>query len=87
MEGLRVASEGLLRGNVLEEHQDPLHAAGGHVEVDIPEGVALVSAYFSVPQNPVIEDREAAVVLIGDHASQLGQSDDVILQTDVVNVV
>ena len=65
--------------NVLKEHQDPLHAAGGHVEVDIPEGVSLVSAYFSVPQNPVIEDRKAAVVLIGDHASQLGLPDDLIL--------
>ena len=56
-----------------------IHAARGHVEVDIPEGVALVSAYFSVPQNPVIEDREAAVVLIGDHASQLWLRDDLIL--------
>ena len=87
MEGLRVASEGLLRGNVLEEHQDPIHAARGHVEVDIPEGVALVSAYFSVAQYPVIEDRKAAVVLICDHASQLRLSKDVILQTDVFNVV
>ena len=26
-----VASEGLLRGNILEEHQGALHAAGGHV--------------------------------------------------------
>ena len=41
--------------------------------------VALVSAYFSVPQNPVIEDCEAAVVLIGDHASQLWLRDDLIL--------
>ena len=53
-----------MRGNVLKEHQDLLHAAGGHVEVDIPKGVALVSGNFSVPQNPVIEDRKAAVVLI-----------------------
>ena len=68
-----------MRGNVLKEHQDPLHAAGGHVEVDIPEGVTLVSGNFSVPQNPVIEDREAAVVLIGDHASQLWMRDDLIL--------
>ena len=28
---LSVASEGLLRGGILEEHQDVLHAAGGHV--------------------------------------------------------
>ena len=60
---------------------DPLHAAGGHVEVDIPEGVALIFVNLSVPQNPVVQDREAAVVLIGDHASQLRLSDHVILQT------
>ena len=29
VKGLGVASEGLLRGNILEEHQDSLHAAGG----------------------------------------------------------
>ena len=72
-------SEGLLRGKVLKEHQDPLHAARGHAEVDIPEGVTLVSAYFSVPQNLFIEDCKAAVVLIGDHASQLWLLDDLIL--------
>ena len=75
-----------MHGKVFKEHQDPLHAACGHVEVDIPEGVALVSAYFSVPQNPVIEDRETAIVLIGDHVSQLWLRDDLIL-TDVFNVV
>ena len=31
VKGLSVASEGLLRGNILEEHQAVLHAAGGHV--------------------------------------------------------
>ena len=31
VKGLSVASEGLLRGDILEEHQDVLHAAGGHV--------------------------------------------------------
>ena len=76
-----------MRGNVLKEHQDLLHAADGHVEVDISEDVALVSAYFSVPQNPVKEDREAAVLLIGVHASQLWLCDDLILYTDVFNVV
>ena len=29
VKGLSVASEGLLRGDILEEHQDALHAAGG----------------------------------------------------------
>ena len=61
IEGLSVASKGLLRGSILEEQQDALHAAGGHVEIDIPEGVALVFANFSVPQYPVIQDREAAL--------------------------
>ena len=31
VKGLSVASEGLLRGNILEGHQDVLHAAGGYV--------------------------------------------------------
>ena len=72
-------SEGPLHGNVLKEHQDPFHAVRWHVEVDIPEGVALVSVYFAMAQYPVIDDREAAVVLNGDHASQLWLRDDVIL--------
>ena len=32
-EALRLASKGLLCGNILEEHQDALHAAGGHVKL------------------------------------------------------
>ena len=31
VKGLGLASEGLLRGDILEEYQDALHAAGGHV--------------------------------------------------------
>ena len=31
VKGLSVASEGLLRSDILEEHQDALHAAGGYV--------------------------------------------------------
>ena len=31
VKGLSVASEGLLRGNILQEHQYALHAAGGYV--------------------------------------------------------
>ena len=30
VKGLSVASEGLLRGNILKVHQDAPHAAGGH---------------------------------------------------------
>ena len=60
---------------------------GRHVEIDIPEGVAFVSAYFSVPQYPVIQDRKAAFVLVVDHAGQLWLSDYFVLQTDVLNTV
>ena len=55
IEELRVSSKGLLR--VLEEHQDALYAAGGHVDIEVPECVALVFADFSVSQYPVIQDR------------------------------
>ena len=79
VEALRVASKGLLRGNIPEEHQDALHAAGGHVKINVPEGVALVSSDVTVPQYPVIQDRKAAPVLIGDHAGQLWLCDDLIL--------
>ena len=79
IEGLSVASKGLLRGNILKDHQDAIHAAGGHIEIDIPEGVALVFADFSVPQYPVIQDRKAAFVLVVDHSGQLWLSDHVIL--------
>ena len=64
----------LLRGNIPEEHQDT-----GHVEIDIPEGVAFVSAYFLVAEYPVIEDCKAASVLVGDNSGQLRVSDHVIL--------
>ena len=86
-EYLGVASKGLLRGSILEDQQDALHAAGGHVEVDIPKGVALVSADFSVPEYPVVQDRDAAFVLVGNHSGQLRLSDHVILQTDVLDAV
>ena len=79
IEDLCVASKGFLRGNILKEHQDGLHAAGGHVEIDIPEGVALVFADFSVPQNPVKQDRKTAFVLVVDHSGQIWLSDYVIL--------
>ena len=84
---LSVASEGLLRGVVLEEHQDALHAAGGHVYVDVPEGVRLVNRHFPVPQYPVIQDRKAAFVLVVDHSGQLWQSDHVVFERYTSDVV
>ena len=80
VKGLSVASEGLLRGDIPEEHQDALHAAGGHVEFDVPEGVRLVHCHFPVPQYPVIQDRKTAFVLVVDHSGQLWQSDHVVLE-------
>ena len=71
VKGLSVASEGLLRGNILEEHQDALYAAGRHVQVDVTEGVRLVHFHLPVPQYPVIQDRKAAFVLVVDHSGQL----------------
>ena len=80
VKGLSVASEGLLRGDILEEHQDAYHDAGGHVQVDDPEGVRLVHCHLPVPQYPVIQDRKAAFVLVVDHSGQLWQSDHVVLE-------
>ena len=68
-------AKGCCARDVLKEHQEPLHAAGGHVKINVPEGVALIFANLSVPQNPVVQDRAAAVVLTGDHAGQLRLSD------------
>ena len=72
---------------ILEEHQDALHAAGGHLEINVLEGVALVSANLTVPQCPVIQDRDAAIVLVGDHRGQLRLSNHLVLQADVVDAV
>ena len=58
----------LLCSNVLKEHQEPLHAACGHVQIYIPKGVAVVFGNFSVSQNPDRQDREEAVVLTGDYS-------------------
>ena len=85
--GLSVASEGLLRGDILEEHQDALHAAGGHVKVDVQEGVRLVHYHLPVPQYPVIQDRKAVLVLVVDHSGQLWQSDHVVLERYASDVV
>ena len=84
MEGLGVVSKRLLRGNVLEEHQDAFHAVGGHVEIEVPGCVALVFADFFVSQYTIIQDRKAAA---SDHSGQIWLSDHVKLQTDVLTAV
>ena len=76
VKGLSVASEELLRGNILEEHQDALHAAGDYV----PEGVRLVHCHLPVPQYPVIQDRKADFILVVDHSGQHCQSNHVVLE-------
>ena len=87
VKGLSVASEGLLRDDILEEHQDALHSAGGHVLVDVPEGFRLVHFQLPVPQYPVIQDRKAAFVLVVDHSGQLWQSDHVVHERYASDVV
>ena len=87
VKGLSVASEGLLRGDILEEHIDALHAAGRHVSVDVPEGVRLVHCHLPMPQCPVIQDRKAAFVLVVDHSGQLWQGDHVVLERYASDVV
>ena len=69
VKGLSVLSEALLRGIILEEHQDALHAAGGEVKFDVPEGVILVHYHLPKPLYPVIQNRKAAFVLVNDHSS------------------
>lgn len=57
---------------------------GGHVKVDILEGVPLVFADFSLAQYAFIQDVKAAFVLDVDHVGQVRPSDHVILHTDVL---
>ena len=61
--------------------------AGGHVEVDIPNGVALVFANFAVAEDAIVQDCEACKILIANHAGQLWLSHHVVLQADVLDVV
>ena len=65
VEGLGVALEGS-RG-VLTEQQDSLHGAGRDIEIYIPERLALVANDLAVPQYAVVQDRQAAGVLVADH--------------------
>ena len=58
----------MLRGDILEEHQDVLYAAGEYVKVDVPEGVRLVHCHLPVPQYPVIQDGKAAFAVVVDHS-------------------
>ena len=84
---LSVAREGLLRDDILKEHQDALPAADGHVKFDVPEGIRLVHCHLPLPQYPVIQNRKAAFVLVIDHSSQLRMCDHVIYERYASDVI
>ena len=71
VEGLTVTSKRLFRGTILKEHQYTLHAAGGYVEVDIPNRVVLVFSDFAVAEDVIVQDCEACGILLANHAGQL----------------
>ncbi|MEW8547854.1 MAG: hypothetical protein AB2693_30475 [Candidatus Thiodiazotropha sp.] len=50
VKSLSVAGKGSLRSHFLKWEENALHAAGGYVQVDVPEGIRLVSADFPVAQ-------------------------------------
>ena len=53
VQGLAVPLEGCRR--VLEQHQDFFHTAGRYVEVNVPQGIALVAADFALLEHAVIQ--------------------------------
>ena len=73
VEGLRVALKGS-RG-VNKEQQDSLHGARWGVDVDVPDCVALISAELAVPEDTLVEDRQAAGVLGADQSGEFGVGD------------
>ena len=78
----------MLRGIILKEHQYTLHAAGGHVEVDIPNGVALVfSDFAAAAEDAIVQDCEACGKVVASYAGQLWLGHHVVLQADVLDVV
>ena len=75
----------MLRGTILKEHQYTLYAAGGHVEVGIPNGVALVFADFA--EVALVQDCEACGILVANRAGQLWLGHHVVLQANILDVV
>ena len=73
IEGLRVALEGI-RG-VHKEQQESLHGARWGVDVDVPDCVALISAELAVPEDTLVEDRQATGVLGADQSGEFGVGD------------
>ena len=73
VEGLRVALEGS-RG-VNKEQQDSLHGVRWGVDVDVPDCVAFVSAELAVPEDTLVEDRQAVGVLGSDNSGEVGVGD------------
>ena len=85
IEGLGVALEGSRR--VLTEQQDSLHGTRGNIEIDVPQGIALVANDLAVPQYAVVKDRQAAGVLVADHPGELCVGDHVGLEANVLDGV
>ena len=63
-----------------------LHAAGRNVEVDIPNGDALVFSDFAVAEDAIVHDCEACGILVANHTGQLWLRHHVVLQADVLDV-
>ena len=77
----------MLRGTILKQHQYNLHAAGRHVEVDIPGGVAFDFADIAVAEDVIVQDCEACGKLVANHAGQPWLGHHVVHQADVLAVV
>ena len=60
---------------------------GGHVDVDIPNGVVLVFSDFAVAEDAIVQDCEACGLLVANHAGQLWLGRHVEFQADVVDRV
>ena len=63
------------------------HTLGGHIEVEVPEGIGSILGHPVVSQYPVVQYRESPFVLVGDHSSQIWLSDYGELQSDVFDSV
>ena len=72
---------------VLEEQQDSPHGTRGNVEIDVPQGITLVANDLAVPQYAVVQDRQAAGVLVADDPGELCVGDHVELEANVLDGV
>ena len=73
--------------STLNQHQDFFHGPRWNIEVDVPARVALIANDLAVPQYAVVQDRQAAGVLVSDHPGELCVGDHVELEADVLDGV